>query len=499
MSITKLRKKLGSKSRLVFMILAVALAIGMVAYFGGMGASTRNEASRGAFGPNRLLARVDGREIYSDDVEELLVRNRVRESSEDPRFLFQMRGIYFDQIVDNLIKVKAARERGIKVSGREVDQEIERRLQEMVKTKLAGLSPEVAKAHERQLRYALESRRDEITETLLTQKLEEDIKNSISVDPKDPSLKPTDFEMKASHILIKVRSKTQPKAHPEDEAKRIAEDVLKQAKAPNADFAALARKYSEDDGSKAKGGDLGYFPYGQMVADFSKACYALKPGEISGLVKTIYGYHIIKLADKRVSNAVVEQRKYQTLQKLMDETRKRTQIEIVDDAIRGYRLYAEANRLYDKPKLREAKLKEAAAAYEKALASNPDDPTLLAVLADYYRTRWEELSRKDKTKGQKELARAIDLYRKATASTPAPRLLMDLGKLYTAEGRSKEALVAFQRASETAFSDVFTRNELKDQFKKLGRADLAQKEQKLIDELNKNAPSGGMPINIPVR
>ncbi|MGQ9698212.1 MAG: SurA N-terminal domain-containing protein, partial [Armatimonadota bacterium] len=169
MSITRLRKKLGSTSRLVFMILAVALAIGMVAYFGGTGSLSRNEVSRGGLGPNRLLARVDGREIYSDDVEELLVRNRVRESSEDPRFLFQMRGIYFDQIVDNLIKVKAARERGIKVSRREVDQEIERRLQETVKTKLAGLSPDVVRDQERRLRYALESRRDEVAETLLTQ------------------------------------------------------------------------------------------------------------------------------------------------------------------------------------------------------------------------------------------------------------------------------------------------------------------------------------------
>jgi parvulin-like peptidyl-prolyl isomerase len=497
MSITKLRKKLGSTSRLVFMILAVALAIGMVAYFGGTGSLSGDGSGRPGFEGDRVLARVDGRKIYLSDVEELLARNRVRESSEDPRFLFQMRGYYFDQIVDDLAKVKAARERGIKVSRADVNQEIERRIQEMVRTKLAGVSPDVARVQEENLRYALNNQRDEIAQSLLVKKLEDEIRSNITPNPKDPSLKPTDFEMKARHILIKVKSPTQPNAHPEEEARKIAEDVLRQAKAPKADFAALARKYSEDEGSKKKGGDLGYFPYGQMVQEFSKAAFALKPGEISGLVKTIYGYHIIKLEDKRVASWVQQARAYQELQKLVDETKKKMRIEILDDGIRGYHLAMEANRLYNKPKEREAKLREAAAAYEKALKQRPGDVGLLAVLADYYRSRYEELSKKGKGQGVKERERAIELYRKATSETPAPRMLMDLGKLYAAEGRTKEALSVFQKASETAFSDTYTRTELKEQFKKLGRPDLAQKEQTLIDQLNKSA--GGSPFSIPSR
>ncbi|KEF36704.1 parvulin-like peptidyl-prolyl isomerase [Schinkia azotoformans MEV2011] len=89
-------------------------------------------------------------------------------------------------------------------------------------------------------------------------------------------------ELKASHILIK------------DE--KTAKDVLQKVKAGE-DFAKLAEEYSEDPGSAANGGDLGYFGTGVMTKPFEEAAYALKVGEISDLVKSEFGYHIIKLTD----------------------------------------------------------------------------------------------------------------------------------------------------------------------------------------------------------
>ena len=106
-------------------------------------------------------------------------------------------------------------------------------------------------------------------------------------------------EVKASHILIstvddngKELSETKKK-----EAKKKAEEVLKKAKSGE-EFSELAKEYSDDPGSAANGGDLGYFTKGQMVQPFEEAAFSLKSGEISGLVESEYGYHIIKVYDK---------------------------------------------------------------------------------------------------------------------------------------------------------------------------------------------------------
>lgn len=100
-------------------------------------------------------------------------------------------------------------------------------------------------------------------------------------------------ERRASHILITV-----PKdAKPEDKyaARKKAEDLLAEVRKGRVSFAELARKNSQDPGSAANGGDLGFFARGMMVKPFDDALFAMKVGEVEGPVETQYGFHVIRL------------------------------------------------------------------------------------------------------------------------------------------------------------------------------------------------------------
>lgn len=90
-------------------------------------------------------------------------------------------------------------------------------------------------------------------------------------------------QIRARHILLKN----------EEEAKEVLQKIRK-----GEDFAKLAQEKSADEGTKQKGGDLGYFSRGRMVPEFEKVAFSLNPGEVSDIVKTGYGYHIIKVEDK---------------------------------------------------------------------------------------------------------------------------------------------------------------------------------------------------------
>lgn len=138
--------------------------------------------------------------------------------------------------------------------------------------------------------------------------------------------------VKARHILVRVDNSAS-----DDEKKKAKEKTelyLKKIK-DGEDFAKLASDFSDDPGSKAKGGDLGFFPRGRMVKPFDDAAFSLKPGETSGIVETQFGFHIIKVEDRKDSSVesfdVVKER---LKQKLSQDRTKKELTDFIDKAMK---------------------------------------------------------------------------------------------------------------------------------------------------------------------
>lgn len=176
-----------------------------------------------------------------------------------------------------------------------------------------------------------------IVETYLKKKVEQEAKVSDEEMKKFYEENKDKFkggeQVRASHILVK--------------SEQEAQDVLAQLK-KGASFEELAKKYSKDS-TAAKGGDLGWFPRGAMVPEFDKAAFSLKEGELSGIVKTQFGFHIIKVTGKRPAGVrtfdeVKEQikanllpaKQQEVFQKMKEELKKDAKISIKEDALKDF-------------------------------------------------------------------------------------------------------------------------------------------------------------------
>lgn len=153
-------------------------------------------------------------------------------------------------------------------------------------------------------------RRDLMTRTLL----QEEIGNKVKLEEKDTQdyfkAHPEEFsgdQIRVRHILVRT----------EDEAKQVLDRLAK-----NERFENLAKALSQDSATAAKGGDLDYLKREQLFPDFARAAFELKAGEVSGVVRTPFGYHIIKLVDRKKGQVLkYEQIKDQLNRRLLEERR----------------------------------------------------------------------------------------------------------------------------------------------------------------------------------
>ncbi len=145
----------------------------------------------------------------------------------------------------------------------------------------------------------------------------------------------TPEQVRVSHILIHAKA---------CDAEAHAREVLALARQPGADFAALAREKSDDPATAARGGDLGFFSRGKMAAAFENAAFALKqPGELSDVVRTEFGYHIIRLEERKPASRQPFEAVRDSLVKGLAEGESRTRRrQVIDKLNAGLELDREA-------------------------------------------------------------------------------------------------------------------------------------------------------------
>jgi len=188
-----------------------------------------------------------------------------------------------DYIINETILLENAADLGVTASEEQVDQEIKQ-------IKKDFESEEEFKEYIESQGLTEEYLRNNIRKTMILNNLSQELTKSVTVPEEElksayNEIKDSMYSVKASHILIEDF----------EEAKKILERVK-----AGEDFNELAVEYSIDPSAKYNRGDLGYFSTGEMVPEFETAAFALEPGEVSDLVKTSYGYHIIKVEDKKV-------------------------------------------------------------------------------------------------------------------------------------------------------------------------------------------------------
>ncbi|WP_416730661.1 peptidylprolyl isomerase [Fictibacillus sp. JL2B1089] len=237
------------------------------------------------------------------------------------QFYNKMKEQYGDQVLSQMIDEMVLEDK-YKVTDKEIEKETEK-----IKEELGG---------EDAFKQALEQNglsdekqlKERIKSMLLNEKAATEGVKVSEAEMKKTFDEKYKTEVKASHILV------------EDE--KTAKEVQKKLN-EGGDFAKLAEEYSKDPGSKSKGGDLGFFGKGAMVPEFDKVAFTLEKGKTSELVKSDYGYHIIKVTDKRENKfedkkeqieQELKQQKAKPITEILESLKKKADVKVKDKELK---------------------------------------------------------------------------------------------------------------------------------------------------------------------
>lgn len=280
----------------------------------------------------QVLATIDGQPVGRGELESEVKEAEARAGRSVPA---DERDAVYRGLLDRVILYKLlaseAKTRGITVTPEEVTERIGQ-----IKSQFpneAEFQKELTKRHTTMAELQEDQRRD----ILNAKTIEAEVAPKLAVTPQELDAfyqqNPDNFkepeQVRASHILISVAQDATPEA--KQAAKAEADGILKRVKAGE-DFAALAKAHSKDPGSAQAGGDLNFFPKEQMVPEFSNAAWALKPGEISDVVQSQFGYHIIKLTDRRAGRTIPLAEVKDRLEEFL---KRRKQQELVQQYLQG--------------------------------------------------------------------------------------------------------------------------------------------------------------------
>jgi peptidyl-prolyl cis-trans isomerase C len=250
-----------------------------------------------------VVARVNGEAVKKDDFERMLKTiERQAGGPIPPDRRDEIVRNALDQLIVYTLLTQESKTRGVKVEDSEIEQK-------MGQLKQQFPNQEAFEKALQERGMTLDRLRQDARNDLTVNKLMETEVSTLP-GPSDAEAKefytknPDKFQesetVRASHVLVRVDEKADAAA--KKKARAEIDAVLKQAKA-GADFGKLAQQHSQD-GSASQGGDLGYFPKGQMVPAFDKVAFELKPGQISDVVTTQFGYHVIKVIDHKAGRVV---------------------------------------------------------------------------------------------------------------------------------------------------------------------------------------------------
>jgi peptidyl-prolyl cis-trans isomerase C len=275
-----------------------------------------------------VLARVNGEAVTKSDFDRAVQALEARAGGPIPPEQRDqvLRGV-LDQLIGYKVLAQETRARNVAIPDAEVDARI---------GQIRGQFPSEADFTQMlaQRKLTLEQVESDARQDMAISKLiEGEIASKVAVKPeqvtdfytKNPDQFKQGESVRASHILISVPKDAD--AATKAQARAKAEQVLKDVKA-GGDFAALAKQHSADPGSAANGGDLGFFQQGQMVGPFNDVAFGLAPGAISDLVETDFGFHIIKVAEKKAGRTIPLEEVRPQVEQYLEQRNRQEQTEV---------------------------------------------------------------------------------------------------------------------------------------------------------------------------